>query len=83
MTELNDPASASRMTQLIEDGYIVRTRSLVLTSKGSQSVRWLLDKGFLSYRSCTALTGKGLSVLMACADRPIPHKQRRISIGKG
>lgn len=74
---------ADRFAQLINDGYLMHNSQLVLTDRGRAQIDWLRNNGYVKYQAVPHLTSQGLRVLMACADRPIPHKPRKIKLAKG
>lgn len=79
----NELQYRTRFDELIRDGYLVNSSGVVLTGKGSAHFNWLYNEGFVAFRHAPHLSHKGLAVLMACADRPLPHRPRRITIKRG
>lgn len=66
-----------RLEDLVLDGYLAFPPGdqVLLTSKGVENMQFMLQQGLVKL-ACreprhAQLTQKGLSVLMACADRPL------------
>lgn len=71
MAHVKDCHYDQRMAQLVLDGYMVQQGNLQLTALGNRVLPWLIEHGYLRRGPAYSLTTRGLSVLLACADRRV------------